>query len=253
MTKAKQDFPLVLLNQIREFKENIRPPFYVHQNEPALLSVFDSRCAEKFHFVVISYGMSGVQPVYSFIRKPTSVFEPGATEQNGEIKGVRDAFVQWQRLCNDYDLAESPYQDEQEKRTEEEIFADLRILDDDADTALFSIPQQLFLTEAIDRIKENIAAADQEIIEPEQKQDLIVSLGVIQHDLSKQTKNGVMRALSHLAAKARTGSLKAGNFILKEIGKEILKEGVKRLLRIDPHAVSNWLQMFGDNIIGFLS
>jgi hypothetical protein len=251
-SRDKRTFPLTVLRELKQFKQSIKPPFSVDQKHDSLVMVRDTRFPD-FWFMVSGYNINSMKNSYVFQRKPSSGIDLTASNAHSVVyANLVSIFDRWQELCNEWDEIDSPFEDDEVKRAEEEIFNDWKVLDDDAESATFSLPQQVFLIAALDRIKESVKIADEDIITASQKEDLVDSLAAIQDDLPTETKNGILRRLSAIAAKARKASVKVGNFLLKEFTKELLKEGAKHLIKMDPRAVQTWLQAFGENIRGLL-
>lgn len=142
-----------------------------------------------------------------------------------------DAFVKifsgWLENLKYYD-AESILNDPILRGYQNEFYNDFKIVDPDADEASFNYDQQLRLTEFLENVYHNIDTIKDErnekVVE-EIKQDVFD----LQNSVTTETKNGFMKKLSRLFAKARKGGIKISNFILKEFTKEFLKEGAKWL------------------------
>lgn len=248
----KREIPLQVVREINVFKQAISTPFFLKPIDHWPILICDGRSRDTFFFYAEEYNVAGSNCSYKFGHKPKSAHSLIAATEHSNLDGMTKAFAAWRKLCNEYESSQNPFVDEDELQIENEIFADFRILDDDADRTSFSIPVQIFLNDALDRIKASVGSAEDTLISPDQKQDLIDVISSIQNELPTQTQNGIMRRIANVCAKARKASLKVGNFVLKETAKEIIKEGLKHALHVDPNAVMGWLKIFGEDIAGYL-
>jgi hypothetical protein len=109
---------------------------------------------------------------------------------------------------------------------QEEFYSDFKINEYNADFEGFNYNQQLLLDSFLETIMIDIDTLkdtkNKELIE-EIKNDA----KSLQESITTETKNGFMKRFSFLLAKARKGSIKVCNFILKEFAKEFIKGGAK--------------------------
>jgi|GEM_PF-2595920 len=136
-------------------------------------------------------------------------------------------FKEWLENLKYYD-EDSILNDPILRNYRDEFYNDFKIIDDDADEVSFSYEQQLRLTEFLDKVYYNIDSVkddrNEKVVEEIKKE-----VCDLQNCVSTETKNGFMKKLSLVFAKARKAGMKISNFILKEFIKEFLKEGAKWL------------------------
>lgn len=153
------------------------------------------------------------------------------TGDGGSTSDRIDNFVKvfntWLDNLKYYD-AESILNDPILRGYQEEFYHDFKIVDEDADIASFNYDQQLRLTEFLEKVYNNIDS-----IKDERNEKVIEEIKNevcdLQNKVTSETKNGFMKKLSGLFAKARKAGIKISNFIFKEFIKEFLKEGAKWL------------------------
>jgi len=107
-----------------------------------------------------------------------------------------------------------------------EFYNDFKIVDDDADLIGFNYSQQLQLEAFFENIVKNIDEIKDEK-NAEFIEEIKEEIKSLHESVTSETKNGLMNKFSFLLAKARKGSSKACQFILKEFAKEFIKNGSK--------------------------
>lgn len=159
--------------------------------------------------------------------KPSNSKTGDAGAAYGSLEVFKQVFSIWLENLKYYD-ADSILNDPILRGYQNEFYNDFKIVDDDANETAFNYEQQLRLTEFLDKVYQDIDTIKDErnekIIE-----DIKKDIGNLQNSVTTETKNGFMKKLSGLFAKARKGGIKISNFILKEFIKEFLKDGAQWL------------------------
>lgn len=162
-------------------------------------------------------------------------YKPGGPENVNIVAGVsnvenlKENLEQWFFVLNKYSEVSSPYDDPMIVNYADEFFEDLALVDEDADTHPFDLKRQLYLDSYLTNIKGLLKEHNDkqhDDIKPEIKfiEDECTSL---QQNLTKLTKNQVLKKLSHIWALGR----KSGLTLLKDMLKEFQKQAITAVVK----------------------
>ena len=187
------------------------------------LLLLDKDESSDLFFGIIAEKIGSSGHIIEFECKPYSSYESVKRQSEDKIEDFTKKFASWLENLNFYNT-DSILNDPILQGYQNEFYNDFRIVDEDADEVSFNYSQQLKLTEFIANIIDNIDSIKNEKNEPivnEIKSDLID----LQDSVTSETKNGFMKKLSKIIAKARKSGIKISNFILGEFIKGFIKTG----------------------------
>lgn len=143
-----------------------------------------------------------------------------------EFQTLEQSMKNWLDYIERYDKIKLIYDDPIEKKYQEEFYADFEIIEDDADLVSFNLDQQLFLDNYLHKVLQAIEQYNPEGNDTSLNEinDVVSEL---KNDLTKLTKQKVIKRLTIIWAKTR----KVGIPILKEIYVQVRNELIKQLIQ----------------------
>lgn len=234
----KKNIPLRILKAIeptyKEYKQYVS-----HISETSTYYTFlDKDPESSFYFKVYkqptqAYPNGSPYNIYYQFkpRSAESLVHLDMSTDNGNV--LQTEFKAWLEIIKSYNDFESIYDDPFIKSYQEYYFSQFKIIDEDADTHPFSIPQQDLLNKYLNTLEKNLLEEKND-----DNQAIITALVEekirIEEDLNVSTKNEFLKKLSTLFGRIYKWNKDKGakyfKIFLKEIVKELIKEGVKQII-----------------------
>lgn len=161
-----------------------------------------------------------------FTCKPYSTLENFPKGTSLILGNFRQHLLTWFENIEKY-KTENLIDDPVEKQFQEEFYDDLKIVDADSAKTTFNFSQQILLTNYIENVKKYISEETTEL-SPNDKEILIKEIEFLKKDIAVETKDSYIKKQSSFWAKVRKKSIKVCEFVVKEFGKEVIKEMVKK-------------------------
>lgn len=219
----------------------------IEDEEKYILHIVDRDKDSDIYFGIIkeTYDTSGHYVHYSC--KPYNNTKKESLSTSTKIANIPNILKHWLENLKYYE-EDSVLNDPLIRGYRNEFFADFKITDDNADFEGFSYSQQRQLSAFFEKISEEI-----EILKDEKNKVLVETLKnditELQNSVTSETKNGLMKKFSLVLAKARKGSVKVCDFILKEFVKEFIKDGAKfafGYVKDNVHKLPEYIQQLSD-------
>lgn len=190
----------------------------------------------KSFFHVGSFRFHGDGKVYfDFAYAPVSETKNGQTSAFAQAETIVSMFKTWISILRrkseiDFDPVTTKY--------EKEIYADFRILDEDADTAPFTDNQQVVMLDYLSAVKAYLDSKDKEY----NTKPIIEQIDRLTKEISSSPKNNVMRKLSAIWARIKKLSLLLFNDVMTVFRRDVierafngydyLKDNVEKILDV---------------------
>lgn len=200
--------------------------YQIKDREGFIICFQDFDESSDFYFGIVKESYESGGHYIQFSWKPKSTHNKNAGGLTYKMDGFILEFKQWLENLKFYHQP-SILDDPLLAGYEEEFYQEYKIMDEDADIKPFNYNQQLqitaFLTAIIDKTDIELDDQKEEIrLElKEEAQKLLTCVTI-------ESKNGFMKKMGKLVAKARKAGMKASKFVFKEFIKEFIKEGAKK-------------------------
>jgi len=182
---------------------------------------------QKFFFTVANYGYDANKKVlyeYSFMPANEQTFDPAKSKTTFE--NLTSQLKRWLSLLNGYHEIETPFEDKFQKFYEEQFSERFKIIDEDADTALYDISTQKKLHDFLNQVVLYLEEHKSEETK-EQFEIIVEESKELQKELSTSVKSRVSKKFISILAKlwklgvaVFEGAL--GNFAYETIKKLLL-------------------------------
>jgi len=221
----------------------------IEDKEKYILHLVDRDENSDIYFGIIkeTYDTSGHYIHYSC--KPFNNTKKDSSSNSTKIANIPNIIKHWFENLKFYE-EDSVLNDPLIRGYRNEFFADFKITDDNADFEGFSYSQQRQLNAFFAKVIEQIDA-----LKDEKNAELVDTLkndiSELQNSVTSETKNGLMKRFSLVLAKARKGSIKLCDFILREFAKEFIKDGAKfafGYMKDNIHKLPEYIQHFSEII-----
>lgn len=234
------DLSKIIEKPIREYYSLIK---VLETKDKYLLHFVDRDENSDMYFGIIKETHDANGHYIHFSCKPLNSYKMDSVTTATKLGNFVNIFTQWLENIKYYE-EDSILNDPILRGYKNEFYADFTITDENADFEGFSYSQQKQLSQFFENIYNDIDqikdTKNDELIN-EIKADVLV----LQNNITKETKNGLIKKFALILAKARKGSLKACDYILKEFSKEFLKEGAKftfSYMKDNAHKLPEYLQ-----------
>jgi hypothetical protein len=125
----------------------------VNKSDENLINLECDFIDQKFFFIVADYGYDANKKVlyeYDFMPTNEQTFDPAKTK--GPLENLTSHLNKWLNLLNGYHEIETPFEDKFQKFYEQQFSERIKIVDEDADTALYDISTQKKLHDVLNQI-----------------------------------------------------------------------------------------------------
>ncbi|GEO08745.1 hypothetical protein [Segetibacter aerophilus] len=171
----------------------------------------------------------------SYSCRPASAIDPNNFTSSGVIEYCYNAFNNWRDLTQRYQKIAITREEDFINQYEKEFYEDLKILDEDADTAPFKLPQQLLLYSYYEYAEKML---EQEIQKGEPVQELKAEATFLKNNIQNCTKNKALKGFSRFLAKAQQAGIKYLNPLWLDGKKEAVKRGINYVFDHVPDALT---------------
>ena len=157
-------------------------------------------------------------PKYGYYKSPSS----DSSTKNIASKVTRERiileFKDWIGLVKRYEKLS--FKDPLTQSSENEIFQNLKIHEEDADTQPFSTEQQIFIIRYLDSAKKYLEQKANEY----ETAEIIYEIEEFKKDVTRLPKNSTMKRLSTILAKSKKQGLELFNELMKMLKKDLMKK-----------------------------
>lgn len=225
----KKKVPLIILKAIEPLLPLIKENNLQPNLEATIFKVEDPQ--SDFFFEIANYEPRENRIVVTVNFKPKNENSVDVVAQAAWADSFGTYFKEWIKTVDGYKQVKTIYDDPILEKYEEEFYAKLESADEDAETASFSLEQQLYLDESIGRVIHLLEGkkdeSNEEIISA-----VIKEAQEIQATITESTKQETLGKLSKLFAKIQKGGLKLIKEVYPIIQKEIISQVVKGALQL---------------------
>ncbi len=183
---------------------------------------------------------------FSIEYKPVSMTDVKAGTETVNLEVLAARITQWADILKAYDETPTFYDDPIEKQYEDEFFAEIEILEPDADTKPFNFPQQLIILKYVETISAILPQITDDITDDDSYQLRLIEADCkkLHDNITIISKNEALRKLSKIWAKCR----KYGIDLILQVLRELKKEGIKTLVESVFKGDVPFANLIGDNI-----
>lgn len=233
----KGTLPLVVTKIIAEFQKSVQACFSFEISQEGTLLIQDRRAQPNFYFRITHNERESDDIWLEISYAPSSILEPGVSNDRIKSKDLLAHLDHWKRLCNEYDDT-NPSTDQQLLSDANDIFEDIKIIDENSEKVGFTVIEQLVLSECIDRLRTNFHAKHSIIATEEQRREIDTIFVELKIRIHTESKNGFMRRLAGHMAKARRMPVKPGDWLFKAFVTDILLESLKKGFHFNPYTMA---------------
>lgn len=162
-------------------------------------------------------------------RSPKNFNDNGSHQAWVEISGLGGQFDAWLKLLNEYETVNSFFDDPITKSFKDEFYAELEIIDDDADTNPFNTKQILLLDSYLETVENKLSEFTNET-NSQDIQEIKEEILLLRENLTKKSKKWIVSKLTTIWAKIAKQGTKFIKEFLSESKKELIKQGIKGLI-----------------------
>ncbi|WP_029038013.1 hypothetical protein [Salinimicrobium xinjiangense] len=226
----KKQFPIEILNALKDFVDLKDDKFEVVDPGNYLLKIIDKDPESDFYYIAEQYQNNNNVFKLLINYKPKSRFDVTPHRTWIEAKTLEKDFYSWLNILKEYDSIPSFFDDPILKSYEEEYFAEFEIIDEDADNSPFSSKQVLLLDAHLENIEKNIDQYKTEENE-ERIEEIKNDVSTLRQNLTRKDKSWVVENVVKIWAKITKEGPQLMKDFLSETKKEVIKQGVKGLLK----------------------
>jgi hypothetical protein len=222
----KREIPLYIHAVLEEhLKPRIQKFDYKIANSVDDTLVFELRgkgASNNFYFTVRKDGADS----FSINVSPSSETSLYEFRSGLKSKSLKFYLEKWEELLNRYDDLKSPFFDDPVvSEYEDEFFTQWKILEEDADTKPFDLQRQLLIDKYLETSIQKLEA--QKTKENEEEIEAVKAQATeVRQNLTRQTKNQVVRGLAKFWAMAR----KMGLDVLRDIFIDLASGVIQKML-----------------------
>jgi hypothetical protein len=178
--------------------------------------------------------------------KPVSMTDIKAVTETVNLETLAARIVQWADVLKAYEETPTFYDDPIEKQYEDEFYAEIEILEPDADTKPFNFPQQLIILKYVEIISNILLQVDDNISEDDNYQLRLIEADCrkLHDNITIIPKNEALRKLAKIWAKCRKYSID----LILQVLRELKKEGIKTLVESVFKGEVPFANLIGENI-----
>lgn len=233
----KGSLPLVVTKVIAEFQKAAHSCFSFEISPEGSLLIQDRRAQPNFYFRIKRTERESDDVWLEISYAPSSILEPGLSEDRIRTRDLLAHLDHWKRLCNEYDET-NPNTDQQLLSDADGIFEDIKIIDENSDKVGFSVIEQLVLSECIDRLRTNFHSMQGIIASEDQRREIDAIFVELKIRIHTESKNGFMRRLAGHMARARRMPVRPGDWLFKAYVTDILLESLKKGFHFNPYTMA---------------
>ena len=226
--KNIKNLPIVVLQALKEFINSVDKKknrlCHIADQESFLVRFVDNDLSSGFYFNIERHDTNGLLVGY----KPMNASQTADHRRYSSLGEIANIFSGWYDCLIAYDELSDFYDDPFLKKFEEEFLTDIN-LNEQAQNEPLTLKQILFLEEFLSKIESEITKYQNQI-NTKQIEEISQEAIYIQSQLGKQTKGWHAKRISKLFAKIVQEGPGILKDIFKEVGKEIMLQGVKYLL-----------------------
>lgn len=218
-----EDYPIIVLEDlesklstIRKLSDESLSKIYEKKESKDILIKIVSSKLKKFQFKIQAVGLTSDNTIrYLCFMSPYREHNNKLIRFSSSSNQVLEEFQKWLKLIERYDNVS--FDDPIIKQYQEEIFNEIKILDDNADTIPFNIKQQTAILCYLDQIS-LITTPNEDL------KFLTEKIEETKTEITSLSKNQVMKRLSKILAYSRKSSLGLYKSFFDVFKKEMIKE-----------------------------
>lgn len=229
MKNINKNLPVIVLRALKDFISSLDTKhanlFHLDNSDTCLLKLTDNDQTSGFYFTIEKFDPTNGLYVS---RKPENKSRTNGVQTWISPKDIATYFKIWNDCLIEYAELEEFYKDPYLKNLEDQFLTDFNLQEDTKADPL-SLKQIYFLEESLTKIEDEIVNYKNEI-DNEQIALIVQETKYIKSHLGKQTKEWVAKKVSGVLAKITIEGPGVLKSIFKEMGKELMSQGVKYLL-----------------------
>jgi hypothetical protein len=233
----KGSLPLVVSKILAEFQKTTQSCFSFEISAEGTLLIQDRRAQPNFYFQINKPKKESEDMLLEISYAPSSILEPGMSEDQIKTNDLLAHLDHWKHLCNEYDET-NPNTDQQLLSDADQIFEDIKIIDDNSEKVGFSVIEQLVLSECIDKLRTNFHSMHPIIATEEQRREIDAIFVELKIRIHTESKNGFMRRLAGHMARSRRMPVRPGDWLFKAFVTDILLEALKKGFHFNPYKMT---------------
>ncbi len=224
----KKKVPLAILEIFQSAIDKNSDTIETKKNENSLFCCIDKDENSDFYFKVMKCEFKNGSPSYILEYKPKSNHQTEAVSVALPFSEIPASLERWISIIKSYNSINTIYDDPILKTNQKKFEESFHIEDEDADYASFDLSQQIFNDDYLKNVKIKLLALQEGKAESEVKElNLAIDNATeIQQQLTKETKNQVIKRLAKFWAQTQ----KIGLEVIKEIFVNVAAELTKRLI-----------------------
>ncbi len=229
----KAKFPFIVLDALQPWFQYESKYFNrVFPTSDEFLVRYVSAIFPEFYFQITKVAAIENQGVvFQAVRCPGNATNTAAASSNVPSTALQGWFNIWFDLITSYEKLLSPYDKPEDSLVEDytkEFFDEFELLDEDADSKPYDLKMQIVIDKIADTVIKQIGGY-QGVISDDEKQTIITEAQELKNTQTSLPKKEAAKKSAKLLARIRKVSLE----LLKEVFKDLVKEGITSLLKGD--------------------
>lgn len=230
---AKTDFPVAVLQALQPWIKKKGESFkQIPPTNKEYLVKYVSTSYPILQFTIVKYAGVYTGNIHFLIsRNPANRYSLNNEEATISNDQLGSHFKTWQELMESYNTLSSPFdtvEDSILKEYTEEFYSEFELLDDDADVKSYDLKTQILIDKIAETVIKQINTYQGDISE-EDKEAIINDAEDLRATQTSSTKKEVASKVSKVLGRIRKVSFE----LLKDVLKDLAKEGIKALLKGD--------------------
>jgi len=227
--KIKNRLSIKLLKTIEPLLKPYHGLYQIAQDDgKSDLIITENDPHHEFSFTILKETNDKSGHYVSYTCKPYSTDNKIMGSGNKKIEEFGKQLMNWLENIKTYSEP-SILDDQIIKGYEKEFYQSFKIVEEEADFESFNYDQQVQLSGYLDTVIKSIGNLE-DVSNKFLIDELKVEASTLQENIVQETKNGFMKRLIHLWAKARKGGLKLSNLMISEFIQGFMHDGAKSLL-----------------------
>ncbi len=237
---TKKDIPLNLLKAIEQVAQSNLDLIKLKKEEFTFYSFVEIDSNSNNYFKIYTDGSKRIggfdHSKFAFEYTPSDENLARKKLSQANTQNLKAEFEFWIKLVREIHNTPSLHDDNFTKFYSDFYYEEFKIVDEDVDILPFDPKQQEIIEIYLESLILAIEASNQNI-EQSTKTELIVSIEEIKNTLSRSTKSEVMRSLTKVFGKLYTISKTLGKEIIKEAGKHLIKKLIEAGIEYAPKVI----------------
>jgi hypothetical protein len=240
---VKRKIPVAVWQKLQPFINKNNKLFKPVRTDEYALLLEDIAEESDFYF---RSGLMDSSNRFAIEYKPVSMTDIKAVTETVNLETLAARISQWAGVLKAYEETPTFYDDPIEKQYEEEFYAEIEILEPDADIKPFNFPQQLIILKYVETISAILPQITDNISEDDSYQLRLIEADCkkLHESITIISKNEALRKLAKIWAKCRKYSID----LILQVLRELKKEGIKALVESVFKGEVPFANLIGDNI-----